>query len=277
MKRLCCLLVVMFLWLGLEKSAFPDGIVAVNVTQYPISIMARSIDTWQMEGVRAFSASGDVKITQGKMQISSNKAICWFYEQAAGQKAYARMEILAQGDVVLIQGRDYDEYEEVYLHLETSSGVVVDTYGGGSISTLAEEQLSSAELKLKKIKELGLAEFAYKEPLELELEAGPPGVGPLVDIMANDIDSWVEGDTRVIVAAGDVEIRRGGQSLTADNAILWFDQGSGSGTPIGSFKEVYAEGNVKIVVAGAEHEIRQADKVFENFREGKGYFINPRI
>ena len=277
MKRLCCLLVVMFLWLGLEKSAFPDGIVAVNVTQYPISIMAGGISTWQMEGVRAFSAGGNVKITQGKMQISANNAICWFYEQAGGQKAYARMEILAQGDVVLIQGRDYDEYEEVYLHLETSAGVVVDTYGGGAISTLAEEQLSGAELKLKKIKELGLAEFAYKEPLELELEAGPPGVGPLVDIVANEIDSWMEGDTRVVVAAGDVEVRRGGQSLTADNVILWFDKGDTSGTQIGNFKEVYAEGNVKIVVAGAEHEIRQADKVFENFREGKGYFINPRI
>ncbi len=146
MKRLCCLLVVTFLWLGLEKSAFPNGIVAVNVTQYPISIMARSVSTWQMEGVRAFYVAGDVKITQGKMQISSNSAVCWFYEREAGQKPAARVEILSQGEVVLIQGRDYDEYEEVYLHLETSAGVVVDTYSGTAVRTLGEEPISAIEL-----------------------------------------------------------------------------------------------------------------------------------
>lgn len=263
--------------IGFEATAYPKGIITVNISQYPIRIIADSISSWQMEGMRVFSASGNVKITQGKVQISANSAVCWFYELEAGQKPEARMEILSQGDVVLIQGRDYENYEEVYLQLETAAGIVVNTYSGTPVQTFGEEQLTGSHLKLKKIKELGLSEFAYKEPLELELEAVPPGMPQVVDVVANDIDSWTEGDTRVVVAVGDVEIRRGEETLTADNAILWFDQEEKDGKKTPRFKEFYAEGNVSIAANETGKEIKQADKVFENFKESKGFFVNPRI
>ncbi|MEE9200726.1 MAG: LPS assembly protein LptD, partial [Candidatus Brocadiales bacterium] len=92
-----------------------------------------------------------------------------------------------------------------------------------------------------------------------------------------DIDSWVEGDTRIVVAAGDVEFKRGTQSFKADNAILWFGQDEHSGSKIANFKEFYAEGNVTIIATGAEDEIKHADKAFENIAESKGFFVNPRF
>ncbi|MEE9585236.1 MAG: LPS assembly protein LptD [Candidatus Brocadiales bacterium] len=277
MKRLLCLLIAVPIWIGFEGSAYPRGVITVNVAQYPINVTAGGISTWQMEGIRVFSANGNVKISQGRVQISANEATCWFYELEAGQKPVARMEILAAGNVVLIQGRDYDKYEEVYLRLETAAGITVNTHGGGAVQTLGEEQLVGSHLKLKKIKELGLSEFAYKEPLELELEEGPPAVSPVVDIVANDIDSWTEGDARIVIAIGDVEIKRAGQTLTADNAILWFDQQRVGGKETQNFKEFFAEGDVTIVMGEKEEEIRRADKVFENFVDAKGFYVNPRL
>lgn len=280
MNLLRHLLVIVPLWVlfGFETPAYPNGILAINVTQQPISVVAKSIQTWQMEGVRAFSASGNVRITQGKLQISSDVAICWFYELEAATKPTARMEVLSQGDVVIIQGRDYEKYEEVYLNLETAAGMTFDTYSGSAISTLSEDPLADNQRKLKKIKELGLNEFAYKEPLELVLGEGPfPAAPDMVDITANDIDSWLDGDTRVVVAAGDVEIKHGEQKLTADNVMLWFDQRGDGGKKIEGLKEFYAEGNVTIVLGEKEDEIRRADKVFESFRDLKGLYVNPRI
>ncbi|MEE9515034.1 MAG: hypothetical protein V3V54_03295, partial [Candidatus Brocadiales bacterium] len=224
MKTLRYLLIVVPIWMGFGPLAYPGGLVSLDITEYPINITAHSVQTWEMEGVRVFSATGDVRITQGRMQISSNAATCWFYELEAQRKPSARMEILSQRDVVLIQGQGYEKYEEVYLHLETGVGIMVDTRGGASVQTFGEEQRTGGQLKMKEIKKLGLDEFAYREPLVLELEKGPPGEPATVDIIANDIDSWVEGDTRIVVAAGDVEFKRGTQSFKADNAILWFGQ-----------------------------------------------------
>ncbi|MFQ5956295.1 MAG: hypothetical protein ACE5KK_00795, partial [Candidatus Brocadiales bacterium] len=276
MKTLLHLLIVVpIVWLGLETSAYSKGIITLSTTQEPINILARGVSTWQMEGKRVFSADGDVKITQGKVQLSADNAICWFYELEAGQKPEARMEILCQGEVVLIQGRDYEEYEEVYLHLETAAGIMVDTYTRVPIQTFGEEQLTTTHLKLKKIKELGLSEFAYKEPLVLEIEGVPPGKPPVLDVVANDIDSWTEGNTRIVVAAGDAEIRRAGEALTADNVILWFELKDEDGKKTQNYKEFYARGNVTVVTN--EKEVRKADKIFENFKEAKGIYINPRI
>ncbi|OHB88183.1 MAG: hypothetical protein A3C38_02535 [Planctomycetes bacterium RIFCSPHIGHO2_02_FULL_50_42] len=277
LRRLLILLIVMPTCIGFGATAYSKGIITVNISQYPIRIIADGVSSWQMEGVRVFSAGGNVKITQGKMQLSANNVVCWFYELEAGQKPEARVEILSQGDVVLIQGRDYEKYEEVYLQLETIAGVMVNTYSGAPVQTFGEEQLVGNHLKLKKIKELDLPEFAYKEPLELELEGGPPGVPGVVDVVANDIDSWEEGGKRVIVAVGDVEIRRGEQLMTADNAILWFDQEEKEGKKTPSLKEFYAEGNVTIAASEKAKEIKHADKVFENFKESKGFYVNPKI
>ncbi|MFQ5862786.1 MAG: LPS assembly protein LptD [Candidatus Brocadiales bacterium] len=276
MKTLLRLLIVVpTMWLGLETLAYSKGIITLSTTQNPINILAEGVSTWQMEGIRVFSAGGDVKITQGEVQLSADNAICWFYELEAGQKPEARMEILCQGEVILIQGRDHEKYEEVYLHLETTAGIMVDTYSGVPIQTFGEEQLTTSHLKLKKIKELGLAEFAYKEPLELELERRPPSRPQVVDVVANDIDSWTEGNTRVVIAIGDVEIRRAEETLTADDAILWFELQETEGKKTQKFKEFYAKGNVTIVTS--EREIRKADRVFENFKEAKGFYMNPRI
>lgn len=277
MTLLRLLVILPAVWLWFTPPAYPKGIITLSVVQHPINLLANNISTWHMEGVRVFSASGDVRISQGEVQISADSAICWFYELEARQRPEARMDVLFQGNVVLIQGRDYDEYAEVYLHLQTTAGVMVDTYERKPVETFGEEQLTSSHLKMKKIKELGLTEFAYKEPLKLELEELPPGKPPAIDVVANDIDSWTEDNTRIVIAVGDVEIRRGKEIMTADSAMLWFELGDGDGKKTPQYKEFYAKGNVTIVTSEKEEEVRKADRVYQNFKEAKGIYINPRI
>ena len=49
----------------------------------------------------------------------------------------------------------------------------------------------------------------------------------MVDILADDIDTWLENDVRIIVAVGNVRIKKGDETLNADNVILYFDQEKG--------------------------------------------------
>ncbi len=63
-------------------------------------------------------------------------------------------------------------------------------------------------LRGKKIRAEGREEFASKE----EPTVGPPvsisAEGEPIDIFADDIDTWIEKDVRVVVAIGNVRIKR---------------------------------------------------------------------
>lgn len=261
-------------WLGLEGLAFPQDIITMEVTPNPIDIQAGGISTWQKEGARVFEASGDVRISQGKVMISANDAICWFYEQEAGQQTEAKMDVHCMGKVVLIQDRKKERYEELYVRLETTAGVVVNPYVGGGIGTLEEEPPGGLYPRTKKIRELGKGEFAVKKPLKDIEVISPPGEPEVVDIVADDLDSWIEGDTRIVVALGDVDIRRAKTTMKADNAILWFDQIEEAGKKRQVYKELYAQGNVTLIT---EKDVTTADKIFQNFKENKAIYINPRL
>ena len=48
-----------------------------------------------------------------------------------------------------------------------------------------------------------------------------------MDIVADNIDSWEEGVKRVVVAIGNVKIKKVDATIDADSVILWFDKRMG--------------------------------------------------
>ena len=136
---------------------------------------------------------------------------------------------------------------------------------------------------MKKSSERGLYTQAEKfkakekgESYEGDISTGIAAEGEPIDIMADDIDTWIENDVRVIVAIGNVKIKRNNETLNADNIILYFDQEKGGKGKSSKqiYKEVYAEGNVTLRRDG---DVVIADKIFENIKEEKGISINSTI
>ncbi|HHT9153030.1 MAG TPA: LPS assembly protein LptD, partial [Candidatus Hypogeohydataceae bacterium YC40] len=255
-------------WLVFQPEALSQGIITVETTPFPITITAHDISTWQKEGVRVFMAQGDVWITQGKVLITADNATFWFYEQEALQQKEARIEVYCEGKVSLVQDKDVQHYEQLLVRLTTAAGLVVNPYID-KVKTFEEEQPIASYLQAVRARGQWKGEFALKEPVpQVTKEPG------LVDIEADDIDSWVEGDKRIVSALGNVVLRRDDTTLEADNVILWFEQEEFKGKKKQVFKELYAEGNITLQ---SKEDVIKADKVFQNLPEKKGIFINPRI
>lgn len=273
MKTIAPFLVLgLAVWLVFEPSALSDRIITLEITSQPINITAENVSTWQKEGVRVFVVYGDTWINQGKVLITADSATCWFYEQEALQQKEARVEVYCMGNVSLVQDKDVQHYEELFVRLETTAGLVVNPVVG-KVQTFEEEQPVDTYLRAAKIKALGRGEFASKELLPVG-PAEMPAKPPVVDIVADDIDSWMEGDKRIVTALGNVVLKKYDTTLEADNVILWFEQEGLDGKKKQVFKELYAEGNVTL---RSKEDIMKADKVFQNLPERKGIYINPRI
>ncbi len=269
--RLYRLVLVLAVWLMLSASGgsvLAQAIITLETTPYPINLAAENIRTWQKEGVRVFVADENVWITQGKLLITADSAALLFYEQEALQQKEARVDLYCEKKVTLIQDKDVQNFEQLFVRLETASGIVVNPHSG-RVVTFEEEQPMDVYLKAIKIRDQRKGEFASREPLVQVTKE--PGV---VDIVADDIDSWVEGNQRIVSALGNVVLHRGETTMEADNALLWFEEEEVDGKKKHIFKELYAEGNVTL---RSKEDIRKADKIFQNIPEKKGIYINPRI
>ncbi|MFN3466916.1 MAG: hypothetical protein ACK4WF_04340, partial [Candidatus Brocadiales bacterium] len=268
---LCHLTLGFAIWLVLSAPGGPalsQGIITLETTPYPINLTAASISTWQKEGTRVFLATNEVWITQGKVIITANSAALLFYEQEALQQKEARVDVYCEKDVTLVQDKDVQHYEQLFVRLDTTAGIVVNPHTA-KVQTFEEEQLTSTYLQAVKIRDQRRGEFVSREPAVYVSK--PPGT---VDIVADDIDSWVEGNQRIVTAIGNVVLHRNDTTMEADNAILWFEQEEQNGDKKQVFKELYAEGNVTL---RSREDIRKADKIFQNLPEKKGIYINPRI
>lgn len=252
-------------------SALAQGIITLEISAHPVNIAATNISTWLKGGVRVFVATEDVRITQGKVLIAADNATFWFYEKEALQQKEAKMELYCEGKISLVQDKDVQHYEQLFVRLATTAGMVVNPYYG-DVKTFEEEQPLEPYLRAAKIRELGRGEFTSTEPSQLAI--APPQEPRVVDIVADDIDSWVEGNTRIIAALGNVVLRRAESTLRTDYAILWFEEEEIDGKKRHVFKELYAEGNIDLRTG---EEIVKADKVYQNIPEKKGMYINPRI
>jgi lipopolysaccharide export system protein LptA len=227
-------------WLAFHPVALSQGLITIETTPFPISITAKEISTWQKEGTRVFVAEGEVWITQGKLLITANNASIWFYEQEALQQKEARMEVYCEGKVALVQDKDVQHYEQLLVRLNTTAGLVVNPHTG-KVKTFEEEQPISTYQQALSARARWKGEFSSKEPVPLVTKE--PG---LVEIVADDIDSWVEGDMRIVSALGNVVVQRDDATIEADNVILWFEQEEVDGRKKQVFKELYAEGNITL-------------------------------
>lgn len=251
------------------------ALIHTDVSQEPISISANKIWTWDKNGTKVFSAAGNVKIEQGTVQIVANSAAIWFTEVYVAQLIEGHMEVYCEGKVSLLQEGIVENYQQIYLRLVTNAGVVVNPVRA-QIKSFEEEQKTKVYLRGKAIRAKGGEEFASKK----RPAVGPPvsvsAEGEPIDIFADDIDTWIEKDTRIVVATGNVRIKRGDETFNAENVILYFDQEKSEEgkSPRLIYKEIYAEGNVTLL---RENDVIIADKIFENIKEEKGIFVNSTI
>ncbi|MBI5287124.1 MAG: hypothetical protein HY878_06000, partial [Deltaproteobacteria bacterium] len=191
-----CILSTVSCLLFLDSLALSQGVITLETTPYPINLTAEYISTWQKEGVRVFLANNNVWITQGKVLITANQAALLFYEQEALQQKEAQVDVYCEMDVTLVQDKDVQHYEQLFVRLDTASGLVVNPYTT-KVLTYEEEQPTATYMQAVKIRDQRRGEFTSREPVVHVSKA--PGT---IDIVADDIDSWVEGDQRIVTALG---------------------------------------------------------------------------
>ena len=243
-----------------------------DVSHFPIHISADTISTWQNNEIRVFQARGNTEIDQGDVRIIADNVIIWFKEIKSGQLVEGNIEIYCNGNVTLFQEDSVQDHEETFLELVTTAGISVSpTNALDQIKSFEDAQGSElyAQAEKFKAKENG-------EPFKDDITTGTTAAGDMVDILADDIDTWLENDVRVIVAIGNVRIKKGGETLNADNVILYFDQEKSEEgkSPKQVYKEVYAEGNVTLKRGD---DLIIAEKIFENIKEEKGLFVKSTM
>ena len=243
-----------------------------DVSHYPIHIGADAISTWQNNEIRVFEASGNVEIDQGEIRIVTDNVIIWFKEIKTGQLVEGNIEIYCNGNITIFQEESIQDYEETYLALVTTAGISVSpTRELDQVKSFEDEQRSELYVQAEKFKAI-----ENGEPYKDDVTTGTTASGDMVDILADDIDTWLENDVRVIVAIGNVRIKKGEETLNADNVILYFDQEKDENgkSPKQIYKEVYAEGNVTLT---RKDDLIIAEKIFENIKDEKGLFVKSTI
>ncbi len=246
-----------------------------NIEQRPFSLSGNQIRTWKKDGIRVFIANKDARVVQGPFQIAADTVVCWFHEEEAMQHVEATVEVYCEGKVTIFQDENYEKYEQVYLSFETMTGVVVSP-DIQPIETFEDAQETEAVLRGEEVRSMKKEEYLSTEIPKKVLITGVSQKEEMVDIIADSIDSWEEGDRRVVVALGNVDIKKEDMTIDADSVILWFDKtesdsSNHSERPLG---EIYAEGNVTM---RRKDDVIIADKIFENQKENKGIFINSQV
>ncbi|MEK7358862.1 MAG: LPS assembly protein LptD [Planctomycetota bacterium] len=260
----------------LAGSAYADRLLSEkNIAQRPFSLKANNISTWEKDGIRVFVASDEAKIMQGSFQIVADTIVCWFHEEEALQQTEATVEMYCEGNITIFQDTNYEKYAQVYLRSETMTGVVIDC-PTQPIETLETAKELDVLLRAEAIRSMGKEEYlsTVMSPQALKAEGAPKG--ELIDVVADNIDSWKEGNRRIVVCLGNVKIKKADLAVDADNVILYFDEKESGGQKKSELllSEVYAEGNVTM---RHKKDVQVADKIFENMVEDKGIYINTQM
>jgi lipopolysaccharide assembly outer membrane protein LptD (OstA) len=248
---------------------------ARNIEQRPFSLSGGHISTWKKGGIRIFVADKDARVLQGPFQITADRVVCWFHEEEAAQQTEATVEVYCEGKVTILQDENYEKYEQVYLRFETMTGIVVNPERQ-PIETFEEARETEVVLRGEEIRSLKKEEYLSTE---IPKKVPTPGVSQkeeMVDIIADSINSWEEGDRRIVVALGNVKIKKEDMTLDADSVILQFDKTESGGSKYAGLplREIYAEGNV---IMRRKDDVQIADRIFEDVKEDKGILINSKI
>ena len=275
-KKLFFLLIISFICLLIIKRSHSQDITVIKGDlQKPIVISSPKIDSWKSMGMRVFVCSDDTKISRGNVEILADKSVCWFYEDKATQSDEATLDIYFDGNVSLLNGTKAERHDELFIRLVTNTGLVIDT-GTDGVNSFEEEQKSELFTNAKSVKQKAESSFAARRKSKDDQVFEVPATERAVNIFADEIDSWIEGDKRVVTAIGNVRIIRDDMVLNADNVILYFDHKKGGKFTFEEkdFDEMYAEGNVTL---RQKEDVQIADKIFINLKENKGVLVDAQM
>ncbi|MCF6148902.1 MAG: LPS-assembly protein LptD [Candidatus Kuenenia sp.] len=274
--RFLFILVVFF---SLSVSVFADSLLSVsNIAHRPFSLSAKRVSTWKKEGIRVFVAEKNVSISQGPFRIVADNAVCWFHEEESLQNVDAIIEVYCEGDITMFHGENYEKFEQVYQKFVTMTGIEVSP-DISPIASFESEQQIPVFLRGEEIRLRGEEEYLSMEIPDRLKTQDQREKEELIDIIADHIDSWEEEDgRRIIVALGNVKIKKEDMDIDADSVILWFDKSALPDVPQQSIElplsEIYAEGNVTM---RRENDFLIADRIFEQTKEDRGIIIDGKI
>jgi len=235
-----------------------------------IRIAAKYLHTWQEGPVRVFTAEGNCEVAQADVMLTSDRMVIWFDEEKAKKNDSAELRVYAEGTVTLIQGKDIRKFTQFLSTLKTTKGLTID----GNVLTHDRPQITSLYRRAQETSKKAEPEFLSKKP-PFEPPKGKPVPSEAVEIRADRFDTWVEGDSRVVMLSGNVNIRKGDYELSADRAVVWFSRKKGEeGQLKGKLREVYADGEVTLF---RREDVVRAESLFENRVENKGVMINGQI
>ena len=244
--------------------------------QKPIAVSSPKIVSWESNGVRVFECVGDVRIIRGEnLEILANECVFWFYEDKAFQSDEATIDVYFSGNVSLLKDGKVEKHGQLFLRLQTSTGLVIET-GKDGVSLFEEEQSSALYAKASSIKKSVNRDLSSRGRTAEAQVVAIPEEGQAVSILADEVDSWVEGDKRIVTAIGNVSIRKEDMELNADSVVLYFAVKDGKSFNLdeGEFDEMYAEGNVTL---RREEDVHLADKVFLNLKKNTGLMVNALL
>ena len=273
------LIVLTLLWLAPcigASRAYPQAMDQKLLTE-TIRVAGKSIHTWPEEGMaRCFEVMGDSRIQQGDITLASTNAVIWFDELAARTSGVAQCFIYAESGVTLVHEGKTEAYQQLLAQFDTQAGLTVD----GPIMTYESPLKNALYKRAVAVRDSQKPGFTSTRaiPAEAKAKAKPRGAAEAeaeeVEIFAENMNSWEEGDKRVVVATGNVVIRRGAYELTAERVVLWVPAASQKGGNIQELGQVYAEGDVTL---SNEKGLIRADQVFADRIANRSLMTNAEV
>ena len=109
-------------------------------------------------------------------------------------------------------------------------------------------------------------------------ENNKPKIESSAYIHYGHLERWKEDNIQITAFTGNVELYHAGKVIKADTLIAWSrdnaSEPSNGETSVAVFKEVYAEGNIKVIT---EDDTLLADRFYYNFLNDTGMSINVEI
>jgi len=251
-------------WTGVTATA-ASTLIQTDVSYHALELTSRSpVLTWESDGVRVFVVPGGGEVRQGPVRLVAPALVLWLDknesrrsdvraatvrvyaegEEGAGPEPIPTLVRLVEGETVREGGVAYMRFQSklafawncpteqldaprplsLFLRAESAARAATVDYIGKELPEAAPE-----EWKEKVLRSLDALEVHF---FQLDLETG----------------QWT------VVCVGDVRVPYGNVDISADAAVVWFDEATKS-------YEIYARGDCRIAKRPA------ADKPFTPPRE----------
>ena len=178
------------------------------MVQRPFSLSAERISTWKkMECVYLLPVRMRGYDPQGPFQITSDSPpFVGFTRKRLHNIQRLRWRCIVKAMLPSCKMKTTKKFEQVYLRFETMTGIMVNpeiqpiaTFEGAT----KDGVFCGRRNPFAEKEEYLSTEIPSKVPT-----AGAPPQEEIVDIVTDNIDSWEEGDKQVVVAIGNVKIKK---------------------------------------------------------------------